>query len=264
MEQVPVTNSNIQAALAEPAAPVEKPVVTPPPADTVFDLPGGLLQYNGEVLKEVEVRELTGRDEEALAKVNNLAKLLNTALVRGIVRIGSEKPDDTLVNSLLAGDRDYILLRIYTTTFGREVESTRFCSSCNTDVNLKFDLLDKVTVKSIAIEDTVFSVETSKGTALVSLPTGYTQTALLSEPNKTMAELKTKLLEQTVKKIGETELLLDKKGPVLNLSIKDRQAIDKELAERQFGPQLQDIKVDCPNCGSEMGVSLSVAGLFQF
>ena len=263
MESVPVTNENIQAALAEAPVEVEKPLVTAPPADTVFNLPGGLIQFD-RVLKEVEVKELTGADEEALSKATSVARLLNTALVRGIVRIGDEKPDETLVNSLLVGDRDYILLRVYTTTFGKDLETLRYCTSCNTDVKVKIDLLKETPVKEISVEDTLFNVETSKGTAIVSLPTGYTQMEMLSESNKTLAELKTVLLANTVKKIGNTELILDKIGAVRRLSIKDRAAIDRELAERNFGPQLQDLHVACPNCGAEMEVPLSIAGLFQF
>jgi hypothetical protein len=266
VEAVAVTNDNIQAALSftEPQAPLERPEIVPPPLDTVFDLPCGVVIPNGELVKEVEVKELTGSDEEALAKATNLPKLLTTALLRGTVRVGGEKPSENLVNSMFSGDRDYILLRIYAATFGGEVETQRFCTSCQTDVPLKFDILEKTEVKSISLEDTVFTVETSKGPAVVTLPTGFTQNALLSETNKTLAELKTLLLEQTVLKIGNTELLIDKKRAVLGLSIKDRQAIDKELAARQFGPKLQDIKVECPNCGADMEVPLSVAGLFQF
>ena len=264
MEEVQVTNSNIQAALAEPVRAPETPTVIAPPLDTVFELPGGFVNYTGEVLREVEVRELTGKDEEALAKASSLAKLLNTALLRGIVRVGSEKPDESLVNSLYSGDRDYILMRIYTTTFGSDLETTRYCTACNTNVDLKFDLLEKVVVKKIGLEDALFTVETSRGTAVVSLPTGYAQTAMLADQSRTLAELKTVLLENTVKKIGEQDLILDKHGAVLRLTIRDRRAIDKELAERQFGPQLQDIKVECPNCGTDMEVPLSTAGLFQF
>lgn len=266
MEQVAVTNENIQAALADPVvtAPPEKPVVTAPPLETVFQLPGGYLQYTGEVVKEVEVRELNGKDEEALAKSTSLARLLNTALLRGTVRIGAEAPDETMVNSLYSGDRDYILMRIHVATFGRDVNVTRYCPACETEVEMTFDLLDKVEVKEIDVTDAIFPVETSRGTALVKLPTGATQMALLSDTNKTIAELKTTLLESTVKKIGETELILDPRGAVQRLSIRDRQAIDKELADRQFGPKLQDLKVECPNCGTDVEVPLTVAGLFQF
>lgn len=266
MEQVPVTNDAIQAVLAstEVRREPETPVVTPPPLDTVFELPGGYVNYSGEVVKEVEVKELNGRDEEALSKTTSLARLLNSVLLRGTVRVGSEKPDENLLNNMLSGDRDYMLLRIYTATFGREVEVVRYCTSCNTEVDLKFDLLDNVEVTSINLEDTVFSVDTSRGPVIIGLPTGHTQTALLSEQNKTLAELKTLLLEKTVKKIGNQELMIDPHGEVLRLSIKDRRALDKELAKRQFGPKLQDIKVACPNCGTDMEVPLAVASLFQF
>lgn len=265
MEQVPVTNANIQAVLAEPeaVAPPERPVVLAPP-ETVFTLPGGYINYMGEVAHEVEIRELTGADEEALSKAPSLSKLLNTTLMRGVVRVGKEKPDDVMINSMFSGDRDYVLVRIYAATFGSEVESERYCTGCNTRVDVKFDILEKTEVKKINVEEALFTVETSKGPAVVSLPTGYTQTAMLADQSKTLAELKTILLENTVKQIGETELVLDPHGAVLRLTVKDRQKIDKELAKRQFGPQLQDIKVECPNCGEDMEVPLSTASLFQF
>ena len=112
-----LANNLIQKALTE--EPKQKLPEVVPPSDTIVELPGGYLNAAGEVIKFAEVRELNGKDEEAISKTNNMAKALLIILQRGTVTIGDEEATDKVLDSLLVGDRDALLLGILKAKIGR-------------------------------------------------------------------------------------------------------------------------------------------------
>lgn len=233
------------------------------PSELVVDLPGGHVTTVGEIINEAEVRELTGRDEEAAAKANSIAKTFSTVIQRGVVRIGSEQATQALLDSLLAGDRDYLMLHIYAATFGNTLEAHPYCGTCDDRVDVTINLLKDVPVKRLeSAYDRNFTVECSAGTVEVSLPTGQAQLAMLSAADKNFSELSTILLSETVTKIGRMPVM----GPaqILDLTIRDRRKISEEIIARNPGPQFQDTTVTCPMCASTLEVPLSLAALFQF
>ena len=83
-----LANQLLTKALDE--APVEMTPEIVIPSDTVVDLPGGFITAAGEIVRTAEVRELNGRDEEAISKATNLGRALMTILQRGTVKIGTE------------------------------------------------------------------------------------------------------------------------------------------------------------------------------
>jgi hypothetical protein len=50
---------------------------------------------------------------------------------------------------------------------------------------------------------------------------------------------------------------------VRNLGIKDRRDILEEIAKRNPGPQLSEIKKACDTCGLEVELPLTLADLFR-
>lgn len=255
--------AQVMASVPEEAEAKPEVVVEVAPDDLVFDLPGGYVSPFGEVSREVEVRELTGRDEEAIAKASGLAKAISTILSRGVVRIGDAPPTETTLDGLLTGDRDYLLMRIFAATFGPSVISYRACQSCGTESEISVDVIKDVEVKRLDEPgDRYFIVPTRKGEAKVELPTGVTQKKILASTDKTVAELSTILLANTVSMIGSNPVL----GPndILDLSIKDRRKIAEEIAKRTPGPNLQEVRVQCPSCDADMEVAVSLTSLFQF
>lgn len=250
-----------QYVSSEPDTASESTAYTPA-QDRTVTLPGGLITMTGEVITEIDVRELNGRDEEAISKSRTIGKALLTTLERGLSAVGTRKPQETDLNSMLAGDRDFALLQIYSVTFGSEVKLSRVCMDCRETVELSVDIDTDIPVKSLESPyDRYFTVETKLGEAKVELPTGITQKALFEAADKSLAELSTMLLSNTVTQIGSRQVL----GPrqVQDLSIKDRRKIAEAIAERNPGPQMSDIKKTCPNCGADMEVALSIAALFQ-
>lgn len=250
-----------QASVDEVPEPLEPDVLLA--VETVFDLPGGYLSPTGEVAVEAEVRELTGRDEELIAKAGSITKALGVVLARGLVRVGDIRADEMVLNNLLAGDRDYILLRIYSATFGQDLSGPRLCLQCQEEVDITVDLLTDVPVRRLSDPmDRRITVDCSVGPVTIDLPTGYTQKELMAAAqDKSLAELSTILLQNTITSINGKTVIGQQAA--LDLPIRDRRKINEVIATSNPGPQMSDVTTDCPNCGTSMEVPLSIAGLFQ-
>ena len=254
-------NAAVAQFVEETSEPTE-PTTYIPAQDRTMVLPGGLITPSGETITEIEVRELNGRDEEAISKCRTIGKALNLIVERGVAKVGGRTPTEMDFNSMLAGDRDAALLQIYSVTFGSEVQASRVCVSCSETVELTIDLDTDIPMRRLENpEDRYFTVTTTRGEARVELPTGVTQKALYENTDKSMAELSTLLLANTVTQIGNAQVFGPKQ--VQDLSIRDRRTIADEISKRSPGPQVQSIRKECPACGAEMEVAISVAALFQ-
>lgn len=234
-----------------------------PPLDTVVSLPGGYLDFAGEVSYEAEVRELTGRDEEALSRLSETDKLLQEVLTRGTVRVGDQPVSKEILNNMLSGDRDYMLLHIFIATFGPTLEVGTYCASCDKRVEVELDLNRDVPIRKLDSPfDRVFTMETRRGEVRVELPTGHTQNLMIAAAEKNLAELSTLLLSNTVTQIKGTPVISP--SQVLDLSIRDRRKLSEEIIKRNPGPLMQQTNTQCPNCETTLEVPLSLAGLFRF
>jgi hypothetical protein len=231
--------------------------------DTHVELPGGFLTSDGVVTRSAEVRELTGFDEEALAKAGTAGKVMSSLLTRGVVKVGDEKPTQDTFNSLLAGDRDTLLLAIRRVTYGSEVEFQLMCPECGEVVDIKIDLANDVKYKRLDDDsERRFNVSLRHSTALVALPNGSAQRALLQAEDKTFAELNTILLRHCVLEVDDFPVVSE--DSVRKLSIKDRETILDELAKRSPGPDLSGVKKACPSCEEDINIPLTLSGLFRF
>jgi len=253
-----MVNSGTPDVNAQESAPVD--VVDPP--ETVVTLPGGYLTFSGEVITEAEVRELTGRDEEALARTTSQETLVQTVLTRGTLRVGSEKASEEILNNLLSGDRDYLLLKIFVATFGETLTVSPFCKTCNDRPEVEINLNKDVPVKTLASpKDRYFRVPIARGEVKAELPTGHTQRLLMAEVERSFAELSTVLLANTVTEVRGTAVI--DPAQVLDLSIRDRRKISEQILSRSPGPLMQDTTCKCPRCDSTLEVPLSLANLFR-
>jgi hypothetical protein len=86
--------------------------IVPPPSGEVKLLAGLYNSFTGELTDTAEVRELTGADEEAIAKITDYGRSLLAILERGTVKIGDKPATKEVLDKLLAGDRDYLLMKI--------------------------------------------------------------------------------------------------------------------------------------------------------
>jgi hypothetical protein len=239
-------------------------VVLPSLPETMVKLPAGLIDpFKATVHRTAEVRELTGADEEAIVKISDPGKALLAILERATLSIGDEPADKDTLGMLLAGDRETLLLAIRKATFGSVVEISTVCDKCPEVQVFKIDLDTDVETKELddPINDRKFTVTLKAGLAKVNLPTGTVQTTLINATDKNSAELDTLLLTSCVVEIADQPVLDSTR--IRNLGINDRRTLLEEIAKRNPGPQLSEIKKACKNCGQEVSLPLTLAELFR-
>lgn len=244
---------------AETESPKEIKLVNPP--KLTVDLPGGYITPTGEVVREATVRELTGKDEEAVSRAESVGKALLTILSRGTVSIGTEPATEELLDSLLVADRETLLLGIYKATFGSIIELTAWFSGEAKLVEV--DLDEEIPIKKLddPIADREFVVSHRNREFLVTLPTGIVQKDMLRNSDKTVSELGTMLLENTVIQIDGDRVY--RKEQVRDLGLSYRAKITAELSSRNPGPQFAPIKVTDPESGVEAVIPISLGTLFR-
>lgn len=237
--------------------------------DTYVKLPAGII-VNNEVVQEAEVRELTGQDEEFLAKAktsNNAAKYVSTLLQRGVVAIGDEKATPALLDSLIQGDLDTLIMGVRRATFGNDFEVFNVpCPSCGELNDLELDLKD-IPIKEL--DDPLireFYVDMRRGRrAKVEFPTGAVQNELFKKPVD-VAVMNSITLSHCVLAFVEADGserpsngLLD----VNKLGLADRKAILDFLYDNQPGPRYDQVVAKCHACEGEVPVPLNVGILFR-
>jgi len=244
-----------KAMVGEAVSEYEAPL---PPNPSVI-LPGGYFDPVEGQITTAEVRELTGADEEAVSKLNDIGKSLLLILDRATLKLGSITPEEGMLDALLSGDREMILLKIRMMTFGSDVSFTSKCPSCGESQSWEIDLVDDVPIRKLK-GSAQFTLQCKAGTVEVSLPTGATQKEIIYSTNKTSAEIDTIILRSCVKSINGMPVLgLE---TVRALGLKDRRIILQEISNRNPGPQLGDIKKACNACGTEVPLPLTLAELF--
>ena len=240
----------------------EQVVETKAPSGPEVKLPGGFIE-NGEVISTAEVRELTGVDEEAIAKASTTGKALNVLLQRGLVKIGSREATFADLDNLLSGDRDAILIGIRRITFGDTLDLSIQCGNCGVNQEVEIDISQDIPVKNLddAVADRTWRVKTKKGYVTVSLPTGITQKKLIENADKTTAEINTMLLAGCVMSVNDEPSM--GASTVLSLGMNDRSKIIDEIIARNPGPRLGEVKKMCKACGEFIALPLSLVELFR-
>lgn len=271
LENPEVANAEISAAVSA-ATKVAMPVINMPP-DTLVTLPGGLL-YKNRVITTAEVKELTGRDEETLARASqalNPFHFLDKLLRCGVIKIGDFEGNDIdkILGQLLIGDREMLILGIRRATYGEDIEVNNWkCVKCGNITDLTMQLSD-IPVISLENpeEEITFDVPLKRDrTARVRLANGDDQIAVFDKQELTQAQRETILLSRCVEYITDSEghdnFMQARPSMALELSVPDRHAILKEINSRQPGPKYDKIEYKCESCGEDSVVIVGIGDLF--
>lgn len=244
------------------------PVISDSP-DIYVKLPAGLI-VKDEVVQEAEVRELTGKDEEELAKAknsNNPAKYVNTLLKCGVVSIGETKITQDVLDSLIQGDLDALLMGIRRATFGDSFEVFGVpCGSCEQSNDITLDLND-IPVK--VLEDPSvreYEVPLRKGRkAVIKFPTGSVQNEIFKK-QRTIPEMNSLTLAECVLGFVETNGATRPSNGLADvkaLGLGDRKILQEYIYDNQPGPRYDQVFAKCSSCESEVAVPLNVGILFR-
>lgn len=245
----------------------ENPNLISRPPECQVSLPGGLVTVEGDLVQDAEVRELTGADEEALAKADiakSPGRFVAVLLKRGVARLGDEEPPSpTTLDALLIGDRDTLILAIRRATYGDTLDFSTRCMFCMEGLDMEIDLANEVPIKPM--EDPAkrqFEVELRRGrVAVVELPVGADQIHVLAMVNKTVPEMNTMMISRCLKSLDGMPMMGLEAARSLGMA--DRQTILDFLGENQPGPKYEEVKAQCPACERDVPLRIDLADLFR-
>lgn len=244
----------------------DTPLIEDPSDDTVT-LPGGLV-IDGQTHRRATVRELNGQDEEFLARAlaaNDFFRYQQVLLEKGVTHLGPHQATPELLDSLIVGDRDSLILGVRIATYGPTLDFDVTCEHCGIESKIRVDFTDDVPIKPLSFAPEVphQMVEFRKGGyAMVRLATGADQRFLATlGDNTTGAEHNTALLARTVQEINGQRV--NGKADILALGMGQRSDIVEWMAENQPGPEYDKVKHTCTICGKETPLGLTTGDMFR-
>ena len=234
--------------------------------ESEFILPIGYTDDEGKIHRTVILRKMTGKEEAILADRRNQrngGRLVTELIHSCLVRLGDmPKNGSSTVENMYSADRNFILLKLRTITFGPELQARYTCPACNESLQT-VENLDELPVRTleenespddivVALEDGYLDKDGQVHKALtMRLPTGADESVVAPQLRQNVSLGKNGLLARCLKSLGDLpKHRLEAIGPKIlaDLTLTDRRLIDKAL--NQAAPGVDLIReIDCPNCG---------------
>jgi hypothetical protein len=238
-------------------------------------LPGGYVDADCELLREVELAPLSGRDEELIAALQPSANpaVLTVLLSRCVLRLGPVRPvSEDLARRLLVVDRQFLLLKLRQLTFGDHVQATVQCpwEACQKKVDIDFSLHD-IPVRESEEKGPLYSRKLSLEAAfgnehgelyrevVFRLPNGEDQETISHMVEENEAEALALLLARCIRRLGP----LHDPGPevIHRLSPLARAEIERHM--EMAAPHVDlTLAAHCPECNREFTVPFDLQGFF--
>ena len=222
-------------------------------------LPVGLETPTG-LVSDALVRELNGYDEEVVGRLKSPGARLAAILNRGVVQVGESQASTKTLDSLTIPDRIELFLAIRTVTWGDQVQWNIQCSDCGAESEVGLSLSRDVPRKPASASG-LFAVSLPFGRAEVRWPNGKVHERLMSGSFKSTGELVTYLIAQCVESIDDMPLL-DGEESARALPSRVRKELFTILMDDLPGPQLDEVPLTCPACGSDVPVQLWLGAIF--
>jgi hypothetical protein len=255
-----------------------------PPAPTVgtagrreieVTLPIGVADGQGAVQRTVALRKMTGREEALLAdpaNQRNGGRLVTGLLVSCITRLdGQDGVERSTVEHMYSADRNFLLLRLRSFTFGNELQAAYGCPSCGHRFETVEDL-DELPLRMlpdgelpedvvVELEDGYVDRDGTVHTAMtLRLARGDDETAVAPQMRKNASLGKNALLARCLRSLGDLPAhRLEALGPKIlaDLTLTDRRLIDRAFNDAAPGVDLIR-EIDCPSCGASFRASLDM------
>jgi hypothetical protein len=248
---------------------------TPGTWEAEFTLPIGYTDDQGNTHRTVVLRKMTGKEEAILADKRNQrngGKLVTELLHSCLVRLGDlNKNGASVVDKMYSADRNFLLLKLRSITFGSELQARYSCPSCNEPFQTVEDL-DELPVRSLGDEESIEDVvvELQDGyidkdgsvhkSLRMRLPTGVDESAVAPQMRQNASLGKNALLARCLKSLGDLpKHRIEAIGPKIlsELTLSDRRLIDRALS--QAAPGIDLIReICCANCGDTFKSSLDM------
>ena len=219
---------------------------------------------------DVLVRELTGADEETLAKAREPGDHYDTVIALGVEKIDdfdlSELPlaeRQGYLRQLLIGERDQIFLAIVKVTFGEEKVVAFRCLTCAEEQEMSLLLSEDFKPKEVVdLDKAIFTFTTSKGQVLdYRLVTGEDQREAFQRKGATTADQNTIILSRIIGKLNGG-LIPDPVQFVRQMSMRDRAKLLEAVVSKQPVINLE-VTTNCAACQSPQTLNLGWGDLFR-
>lgn len=217
-------------------------------------LPGGFWDERGRLHRTVELRPLTGHEEELLAggAGRDSAALVTAVLSRCLTRLGELDPlPGDVARQLLVADRDYLLLRLRQLTFGDHVHADLVCpwAECGEQFSIDFAVSD-VPVHEAPEPAPTYTVALSDAAAAdgerevrFRLPNGSDQETVSPWAEQDESAALTALLRRCI--LGQETAREDRVGALSPLA-----RAEIEAAMERLGPRVErTVETSCAECG---------------
>lgn len=253
-EQAESFNSAIQERVPEIAQ----------PESTSVSLMRGLVNpATGDWQTVAEVRELTGADEEYLARIESkqnvsYADYMSALLKRATVSIGDidVQSAPSVLDNLIIGDRDAIFLGIIKCTYGPERTFTTACPHCEqkNDVTINIDEDFKYDKPTVDLRKPI-SVTLKNGSVVnLRLPTGADTSYVAAKA--------TNPANQSTLMLARCSVWDDDNRPnnleewARDLSVMDRNTLIRTLTGLNVGPKIGEVNVQCAQCKESIRIMI--------
>jgi hypothetical protein len=261
-------------SLAAQADEINEAIADDPPKvgeaapNTVTLLRGVMDQEIGEWQTTATVREMTGEDEEELARLStkddlSYAEYTSALLRRAVTSVGTQSviTNPSLLDNLIIGDRDLLFLGVVKATYGNIREYSVTCGHCDKSNEVQVNL------------DKDFPVMESKGSLTeartVKLRNGTTVKVkyLTGKDAQSIAAVTGSSAEQNTAVVAHAVVWDDDRSEAVKtqwakeLSLADRQTIISTVLEDQPGPTLEEVDAPCGHCGENITMVLDWASL---
>lgn len=242
-----------------------------------YEMLCGYKDSDGVVHKTYTLREMTGRDEEAISKPEvkqNPTKAINVLLSRCVLSIGTLERKSfqsnewmNIIMSLYSGDQDVMLMQLRKLSISDEIEVQHTCPNCKAKLNtvLSVDELEIVPFKG----STVIPFTLSKGfkdkkgevhrEGTMRLANGRDREILTPLAKKNLARANTVLLTRLCKFNDGAYIDED---VMASLTVKDREYLNELLNDNVFGYDLS-VDVECDQCGETFRGSLNMVNFLR-
>lgn len=239
------------------------PEIATPEPTTVRLMRGLIDPASGDWQMEAQVRELTGADEEHLAKIESkqnvtYAEYMSALLRRATISVGTidAQKNPSALDNLIIGDRDALFLGIIKCTYGVERTFNTRCTSCEQKNDVTINIDDDFPYEKPSIDLRKPIPVTLKNGDIVNLrlPTGADSAHVAT--NATSPANQSTLMIARCTVWGDEDRPANVEDWARSLSIVDRNLIVKTLTDLNVGPKIGEVNVHCAHCQESIRIMI--------